>query len=97
MIDYAALSEELAQESDSPSSQTVGEKLRAQRMDDLLTKVLEALTSQRELPAPVINVPEQAVPQVVVNTPPAPPPVSWKFSFVRNADGTIQDIIAKPI
>jgi len=75
---------------------TVGETKRQQQRDDLMTKVLETLANPQQAPAPVVNVPEIQVPAPTVVVQPQQRS-SWEFSFVRNTDGTIKSITAKPL
>lgn len=96
-IDYEALAEELAAAAAKSGSQTVGDRLRAQRTDELLTKVLEQLARPQQQVAPVINVPESPAPIVEVKPVVQAQVVSWRFEFERNSDGTIKAIVAKPI
>lgn len=83
-------------------SPEVGARKDVPATEELLGKIAEMLARQK---APVVQMPEQPAPTVVVNPPeitvqPAPIPVvtprSWKFTFERNESGTIRSITATP-
>lgn len=60
------------------------------------TLLLNAITSKLQLPE--IKLPEIVVPpaHVVVNPQAPHTPCSWEFEFVRNNDGSLKTIKAKP-
>lgn len=67
---------------------------RPKQQVDYMQQLLSQLVSLASAPKPEpVSVP---APNVTVQVPEAKQ-TSWRFSFVRNEDGTIKDIIAKPV
>lgn len=70
--------------------------------DELLAKIVELLATRQAINVAVPELPQPNVvvepPHVVVQPAPVvvPKPVSWKFTFERNDNGTIRSITATP-
>jgi hypothetical protein len=91
-IDFAQLADDLDGVDGGP---TVAEVTRARRQEELLVQVLQALARPQAAPSVSVS-PQVTVPEPTVTVQFTPKPVTrWSFEFVRNADGTIQRVIAQ--
>ena len=93
-IDYAQLADDLDEAGDGP---TVAEVARLSRQDARIVQLLELLA--RPQVAPSVNVaPNVVVPEPTVTVQLVPAKAKgWDFEFVRNADGTVQRVIAREL